>query len=172
MNVEFSYQYRDAGNWKKYGRAVFTNPDDMPIDEAHARIVAACPHPFEDMNWFIPERVGLEPLREGWDIDLDGPWHEYVDECCATDDRPTDGRTLREFVMQFERYGMAGAAPRFQVNHRMVRADEMVRYEVEYRKDITGIDHPDAEFIAHASTDIPDLIAEVRRLRAIVGGAP
>lgn len=28
----------------------------------------------------------------------------------------------------------------------------------------------DAEFIAHARTDIPDLIAEVERLRGILGG--
>ncbi len=102
MNVEFPYLYRDAGNWQKHGRTVFANPDDMPLDEAYARILAACQHPFEDMNWFIPERVGLEPLREGWDIDRDGPWHEYEGELCQTDARPTDNRTLREFVLQFE----------------------------------------------------------------------
>ena len=61
------------------------------------------------MNWFSPERIGLAPLREGWDIDLDGPWHEYAGKLCQTDDRPTDVRTLREFVLQFEQ-----AAPAHQ----------------------------------------------------------
>jgi hypothetical protein len=37
--------------------------------------------------------------------------------------------------------------------------------EVPYRADIVGVEHPDAEFIAHAREDVPALIAEVERLR-------
>lgn len=61
----------------------------------------------------------------------------------------------RVFVMQFARYGMASAQPRFQVGRRMVNAHELVRYERDYRKDIAYIDHPDAHLIAAA----PDLLA-------------
>jgi hypothetical protein len=102
MNSVFPYLYRDAGNWKKAGAIVFANPDLLPLAEAYARIINVCEHPFLDLNWFIPERVGLEPLREGWDLDLDGPWHEVEAELHETNDRPTDHRTLREFVEQFE----------------------------------------------------------------------
>lgn len=38
--------------------------------------------------------------------------------------------------------------------------------EVPYRTDVVRVDHPDAEFIAAARTDVPALVAEVERLRA------
>ena len=57
-------------------------------------------------------------------------------------------------VMDFARYGMHAATPRFQKDGLMYRAEEMVDYEVEYRRDITGINHPDARLIAAA----PDLL--------------
>lgn len=75
-------------------------------------------------------------------------------------------------VMDFARYGMNGAQPRFAIDGIMHKAEELVEYEVAawskdiYRKDISGITHPDAEFIAHAREDVPALVAEVRRLRA------
>ena len=79
-------------------------------------------------------------------------------------------------VMDFERWGMQSACPRFAKNWAMYRADEMVEYQVHqlgwvdkseppYRADISGIDHPDARFIAAAREDVPALLAEVQRLR-------
>lgn len=80
-------------------------------------------------------------------------------------------------VMDFVRWGMQDACPRFARNWVMYRADEMVEYQVHqlgwvdkseppYRADISGIDHPDARFIAAAREDVPELVAEVQRLRA------
>ena len=106
MNVEFPYLYRDAGNWKKSGAIVFTNPERLSLAEAQVRLIAACERSLADLNWFIPELVGLEPLREGWDIDLDGPWHELLADLRETEASPTDRRTLREFVLQFEQAGL------------------------------------------------------------------
>jgi hypothetical protein len=40
--------------------------------------------------------------------------------------------------------------------------------ERPYRNDVERVDHPDAEFVAHAREDIPALIAEVERLRALL----
>ena len=83
----------------------------------------------------------------------------------------------RRFVMQFERWGMRDACPSFQVpispnNGMMVRADTMVKYERPYRKDVDGIDHPDARLIEQAPTLIRELLtaadddaAELARLR-------
>jgi len=59
------------------------------------------------------------------------------------------------------------------------RARDMVVYEVAphavtredpsvYRADITGIRHPDADFIAHSRADVAFLLAEVDRLTALV----
>ncbi len=67
----------------------------------------------------------------------------------------------RQFVMGFTRYGMQSAKPEFNLNSRMVGADELVRFAVcpeatsrederVYRGDIVDIDHADARLIAAA----------------------
>lgn len=40
-----------------------------------------------------------------------------------------------------------------------------------YRKDIVGLDNPEATFIAHARQDVDDLLAEIDRLRAELANA-
>lgn len=73
----------------------------------------------------------------------------------------------RVFVMNFVRWGMSGAQPRFQSDrHLMVKASDFLVYEVPYRKDIVGIDHPDAVFLERSREMVTALLAEVRRLRA------
>lgn len=85
----------------------------------------------------------------------------------------------RQLVLDFARWGKS-ARPRFNEYGLMVDADDRARYEVApnatsrkdsavYRADITGIGHPDAEFIAHSRADVEWLIGEVKRLRALVG---
>jgi len=71
----------------------------------------------------------------------------------------------RRFVMDFVRMGMRGAQPRFQIDGRMVKGADLVRFEVDrsvqgftagkasesvYRYDIVEINHPDARLIAAA----------------------
>jgi hypothetical protein len=60
----------------------------------------------------------------------------------------------RRYVIDFARWGMGGAKPRFQVKTEgggvMVGVEELVEYEVDYRKDVIGVDHPDARLIASA----------------------
>lgn len=74
----------------------------------------------------------------------------------------------RPYVMDFVRWGMGGAAPRFQVKGSdgfgvMTRVDEgLAVKEREYRGDIERIDHPDADLIAHAPDDIAYLLSLVR----------
>lgn len=84
----------------------------------------------------------------------------------------------RRYVMGFERMGMRGAQPTFQVKGEMKKGVDLCRFEVArnvvgieaakkqgsgvYRKDIVGFDHPDAEFISHARTDIPALLDHIR----------
>lgn len=76
----------------------------------------------------------------------------------------------RIFVMDFVRSGWRDAQPRFQVRRSgmglMTPSHELFAYEVEYRDDISGITHPDAEFLAHSWEDVRDLLDEVDRLRA------
>lgn len=79
----------------------------------------------------------------------------------------------RQFIMTFRRWGMQGAQPWFNTNMWMGPASDMPRYEVcpdaqsrdddrVYRADISGIKHPDAEFIAASREAVPFLLALVR----------
>lgn len=104
-----------------------------------------------------------------------GPWRWHGN----TDNRHVWLQTPRMggmTVMDFVRWGMQQAAPRFGVDGLMRTADTMVRYAVApdatsrkdpsvYRADITSIRHPDAEFIAASRADVDWLLAEVERLR-------
>ncbi|MFJ8110454.1 hypothetical protein [Streptomyces sp. NPDC096132] len=99
-----------------------------------------------------------------------GPWH-WRGNTEARHFRlqsPTNGGMT---VMDFVRYGMNGAQPRFAIDGIMHKAEELVEYEVAawskdiYRKDVSGIGHPDAQFIAHAREDVPALLAEIHRLK-------
>ena len=121
-----------------------------------------------------PER--LEEIRAREAAATAGPWRwrgntEARHLRLQTPDR--GGLT----VMDFDRWGMQGARPRFARDYVMHPADEMVTYEVAawsthiYRKDVVGIEHPDAEFIAKARTDVPQLLDEVDRLAGALAEA-
>jgi hypothetical protein len=84
----------------------------------------------------------------------------------------------RRFVLDFDRWGMTGGQPRFQIDHRMVRLGELAKtehplgpkFEVPYRRDFVGIGHPDATHIAaNDPTTTLALIARIRELeRALI----
>jgi hypothetical protein len=71
----------------------------------------------------------------------------------------------RIYVMDFERWGINGARPRFQDHEQHLMIDEPARcFQVaEHSGAIEGVTHPDAAFIAHARADVDALIAEVER---------
>lgn len=88
-------------------------------------------------------------------------------------------------IMDFVRWGMQSARPRFITNTFWMKdADELAVFEVcrdatrrsdrrVYRGDIVGFRHPDAEFIAHARQDVDVLLAAVdavEKLHVLVDG--
>jgi hypothetical protein len=65
-------------------------------------------------------------------------------------------------VMNFVRWGMGGAKPRFQTDGLMVGADKYTHPVPgrEHHEDwFRGIAHPDADLIAHAPTDLAALLS-------------
>ena len=68
MNTKFTYQYRDACNYKKWAEVI-----------VHGEMTLADIQPFlYEGEFFIPSMVGLEDLQDGpWTVD-DHPWHEVV----------------------------------------------------------------------------------------------
>lgn len=81
----------------------------------------------------------------------------------------------RQFVMDFVRWGMSEAQPRFQVDHFMAKLSDLAadesplgpKFEVPYRRDFAGIGHPDAEHIAAASP--PVVLALISRIHELEG---
>lgn len=110
----------------------------------------------------------------------DGPWHWFGNTKTYNLRlgfwRKGWGRCT---VMDFTRWGMQSAQPRFSDDSAMMHnASEMAVWEVNrkatdprdrslYRHDVVGIRHPDAEFIAHARTDVPRLLAALDAVLAV-----
>lgn len=142
-----------------------------------------------------PEIMWIDAIRAREQAATPGPWRWYGNT--ATQDLALTTVGLgTSYVMRFARWGMRNAQPLFAVGRkwganpkhgdleisphgRMTPAGHMPVYEVApdatsrtdprvYREDLTGIRHPDAEFIAHAREDIRLLLAFVDRLS---GGA-
>lgn len=114
----------------------------------------------------------LKEIRDREQAATKGPWVW----CGNTEVRwfalETANRMLK--VMDFTRYGMQGAQPRFAVDGRMIHASDLAAYEVHraawvdkskppYRFDVDDLKAPDAEFIAHSRDDVAfllDLLAD------------
>lgn len=70
---------------------------------------------------------------------------------------------MYSLVMDFTRWGLRDAKPRFGIGGILQSFTEFVTPAKNAAFDT--INHPDAEFIAKASEDVPTLIAEVERLQ-------
>lgn len=74
MNIRFSYLYRDAGNFKNFGEAIFSNPNETSLEDLSARVKLA----LLDEMYFDAYAVGLPELFfEDYDDELDHDWHEF-----------------------------------------------------------------------------------------------
>jgi len=127
----------------------------------------------------IDTETRLAEIRKRAEAAAPGPWHwagnTDVRHIYLANWQPGRGRCV---VMDFARWGMQGAQPRFVTDWLFVKDTESLAvYEVApaatsrkdsrvYRGDIVGLRHPDAEFIAHSRGDVDFLLAEVDRLRA------
>lgn len=76
-NILFNYLYRDASNFKLFGGVVFSNPNNLSLEEIKRRIESR----LIDGMYFDPDEWGVPRLRfEDFDEDLDHGWCEF-DEC-------------------------------------------------------------------------------------------
>ena len=80
----------------------------------------------------------------------------------------------RHFILRFGRWGMQSAKPIFQNHERGVmepfdKGEGVdLGFEVPYRRDFAGINHPDAIGLERAWEDREALLAEIGRLRGEV----
>jgi len=95
-NIKFKYLYSDAGNYKKFGYAIFSNPESIPIDEVREKLEKA----FEQKMFFIAQQVDLQELFfEDFPSDDDISFHEF--DGLEVTDEPLNSLsklTIKQFV--------------------------------------------------------------------------
>jgi len=73
-NIQFSYLYRDAGNYKRHNDIVFANRDDIDIEHLEKLIRSKL---LEGL-WFLADEWLLPDLHfEDFNIEMDHPYHEF-----------------------------------------------------------------------------------------------
>lgn len=89
-NVKLNYLYRDSGNYKSFGSAVFSNPDRDDIDLVESIIRDK----LIDNQYFYPDKAGIPLLHSCIDSDM---WHEY-ENVELTAEIPTENMSIKEFI--------------------------------------------------------------------------
>lgn len=107
-NVEFSYLYRDGGNYKKFGRMVFSDPEQIDLSVAARELADA----FLEDGFFIADQARVPEVflfADGKFSFDDHCYHEF-DAVRITDKEPTDehARTLTEFLSEVIQQGRRG----------------------------------------------------------------
>ncbi|MBI5955339.1 MAG: hypothetical protein HY865_27090 [Chloroflexi bacterium] len=105
-NIRFAYMYRDAGNYKQHGEAVFGNKDILPVEDIETQIRSL----LQDGEFFIARQVQIVERFFDDLHDDDHPWHEFVSVTVATDPvfDPDRRREIAEFIADLEKSHRAG----------------------------------------------------------------
>lgn len=95
-NIQLSYLYRDAGNYKKFGHVIFRNPENISIEEINRRIRAE----LTEGEFFDSEKWGLPALQfENYIPELDHQWHE-IEKIENISAEYSDSRSMAEFLRE------------------------------------------------------------------------
>jgi len=93
LNIKFNYLYRDAGNYKKFGSVIFTNPNNIPtafVDETIRQFLI-------DHEFFDHEIFEIPSLFYEMQNNDDHNWHEY-ENVASTDEKSTNKNTIDKFT--------------------------------------------------------------------------
>lgn len=107
-NIKFKYLYRDAGNYKKRGGVVFSDPDDLAI----GAITKALQRSFLADGLFIAHQIRIPEVFLSADDGVtedDHCFHEF-DSVEVSSEVPNDmhRRSIREFIVEVMREGNRG----------------------------------------------------------------
>lgn len=106
--VIFSYMYRDASNYKAWGRVVFHNAEGLSIQEVDSRLRGA----YESETFFTADQVQVPEvfLYTNGIVTVDDHCFHAFHSVEYTSDDPTDmhDRSIQVFVEQSEREGQNG----------------------------------------------------------------
>lgn len=112
----------------------------------------------------------LAGIEKRWAAATKGPWFWQVNQNAKC---VTLWGSASMVVMDFVRWGFNKATPRFRDYRDIMEKAEEFAYRIEGREHHSDwckqITHPDAVAIQSAPNDVSSLIAEVRRLKKIIG---
>jgi hypothetical protein len=107
-NIKFGYLYRDGSNYKNWGEAVFSNPDNFSVERV-AKQLREC---FMEDGLFVAHQVRIPEVFLAADDQLtedDHCFHEFA-EVTATAEAPSDlhRRSIGEFLSEVVRESQRG----------------------------------------------------------------
>jgi len=101
-NIKFNYLYRDGGNFKSWGKVIFSNPEQLTLDEVATKLIDA----FLPDKLFIASQISIPEkflFANGKFTEYDHCFHEfdYLEICQET---PTDDlqRSVTDFLKDVE----------------------------------------------------------------------
>jgi hypothetical protein len=106
-NIQFSYLYRDASNYKQWGHITFTNPQGLDACDLDRRLrFVMIDSTFMADQVRIPNLFLFDTLPVNQD---DHCLHEF-DSIVIVDEQPNDRheRSILEFVQEVERVALQG----------------------------------------------------------------
>lgn len=95
LNIKLNYLYRDFSNYKQFGSIVFTNPSQLTVEAVTNKVLCS----LIDGEYFEHTKWGIPSLFFDSHNEDDHNWHEFED-IVATNESPTDKRTIEEFISQ------------------------------------------------------------------------
>jgi len=107
-NIKFNYLYRDGANSKSWGAIIFTNPEQLTLDEIEKGLIAA----FLPDKLFIASQISIPErflFARGNFTRFDHCYHEFdTVEICQ--DKPTDSlsRSIMDFLKDVELISQRG----------------------------------------------------------------
>lgn len=98
--IRFNYLYRDSGNYKKFGRKKFSNPNQLSIEE----ITQILEQRLIDQAYFYPEQVGIKKFKFHRYMD-DYSWYEfeYVEIIEITEPPKKELESISSFILKFKK---------------------------------------------------------------------
>ena len=92
-NLSFNYLYRDGGNYKQFGKKLFTNPNHLPVEIIEKMIRKN----LIDETFFYADKFNVPSLFFDC-LNIDDPtWHEFKG-LLQTDELPDTDCTIEEFL--------------------------------------------------------------------------
>ncbi len=107
-NIRFAYLYRDASNYKQHGEVIFSNENQLVLDEVEKQIRLF----LSDGLFFIARQVHVEERFFDVVSNDDHPWHEVVMLEATSDPTfdpiPERKRDIAEFLADLDKAHRAG----------------------------------------------------------------